>query len=318
MHPTIETLLARVEQDPLPAEHTSSHWHYFGRRTLVQRQGDTVRLHAEGFETIQGHGLSSRLLQPVERWSYGGVTRRYRYYRPIWRLARRLVREVGGRPTFNAFKNACVLAVLAEYWLRQDLSPKTVVVIGDGQGLLGALIRRYRPGVRLYSIDLPKPLVFQASLHQAADPDATMAVLGATSMAEAADIVFAAPQEIEQIPDIDCAVNVASMQEMTPDSIARYFTFLRRRSRPQSHFYCVNRVQKELPGGKVIRFEDYPWQPADAVWLDEACPYYTHFLAPYTTPNGPRLWDRRLPWINAFDGMFWHRLVHLAPAAAGA
>lgn len=42
----------------------------------------------------------------------------------------------------------------------------------------------------------------------------------------AADITFALPYEIERIADdIDCAINIASMQEMTEFSIAGYFAF---------------------------------------------------------------------------------------------
>lgn len=79
-----------------------------------------------------------------------------------------------------------------------------------------------------------------------------------------ADVVFALPQDIEIISDqIDCAVNIASMQEMKPSSIQAYFAFLRKRSGPGSRFYCVNRLHKELPGGEVASFYDYPWRQDD-------------------------------------------------------
>lgn len=105
------------------------------------------------------------------------------------------------------------------------------------------------------------------------------------------------------------------MQEMTRFSIETYFRFLRRRSQPQSRFYCVNRARKTLVGGEVNEFAAYPWRPEDEVFLDGPCPYYTHYLAPYTTACGPRILGLHLPCVNTFDGLHWHRLVRLAPEA---
>ena len=62
--------------------------------------------------------------------------------------------------------------------------------------------------------------------------------------------MFVLPQAVEDITEtIDCAINIASMGEMSDSSIRSYFTFLRRRSAAHSRFYCVNRLRKDLPGG---------------------------------------------------------------------
>ena len=102
------------------------------------------------------------------------------------------------------------------------------------------------------------------------------------------------------------------MQEMNPHSIDSYFKFLRIRSTQSSRFYCVNRLRKELPGGEVPIFTDYPWEKQDEVFIDFRCPYYTHFVGP-TGSKGPRVLRVRVPLINHFDGQIMHRLVHLAP-----
>ena len=87
-------------------------------------------------------------------------------------------------------------------------------------------------------------------------------------------VFFVAPQHAELIPEkIDCAFNIASMGEMSEFSISAYFTFLRRRSSMNSRFYCVNRSEKQLPGGEVTRFADYPWNEDDMVFIDGPCPY---------------------------------------------
>lgn len=134
------------------------------------------------------------------------------------------------------------------------------------------------------------------------------------SWSDSEGVFFVAPQHAELIPEnIDCAVNVASMGEMSKSSISSYFRFLRSRSSSGSRFYCVNRLQKELPDGEITRFYDYPWGKDDDIFIDGPCPYFTHYLESTTAPNGPRLLGVRVPFINYFDGALAHRLAHLAP-----
>jgi hypothetical protein len=213
--------------------------------------------------------------------------------------------------TFDVWKQSVALAVLVDHWTAFNLSPKTFALIGDGYGFLGALIRRHLPDARIYSIDLPKILVFQAYTHERAGSGASMSIM--STRQRPTSITFVQPQDADAISDeIDCAVNIASMQEMTDLSIAAYFKFLRQRSTPSSRFYCVNRLRKELPGGEVTTFKDYPWQEDDEVFINGPCPYYTHILA-RTMPKGPRVLGMRVPFVNHFDGATMHRLVRLAP-----
>lgn len=315
MNHVIETLLEIVAADPLPAAHTSSHWQRYGRETLVERAGDCLVLRPAGFEGIEQLRLNGRIVHLVERLSYRSVTSRLKSYAPVWRMSKQLAHDLSGVVNFYVFKSTCALAVLTDHWLAYGLSARTFALIGDGYGFPSALIRRWQPGSRLYCIDLPKMLVFQASTHEKADPGATMSVLSANH-SNRADITFVVPEDIERIADeIDCAISIASMQEMNEFSIASYFTFLRRRSTMRSRFYCVSRLQNKLPGGEIASFTDYPWREDDEVFLDGSCPYYTHFLTgySYTLPNGPRLLGRRVPFINYFDGIHMHRLVRLAP-----
>lgn len=314
MNAVLESLLELVQVDPLPSEHTSSQWRLWGAETVVERHGEALELRSSGFENLSRMSLRGRLLHTMDRWSYRLVTAPLQAYPRVWRVAKRLIRDLSAHPNYTLHKSACILSLLVDHWTTYGVPPKTVALIGDGQGILGALIRRYLPGVRLYCIDLPKILVFQVRTHQLADPQATMALLSEDVPVQTADVTFVLPQRIERVPDqIDCAINVVSMQEMTAYSIQAYFTFLRRRSTPSSRFYCVNRLRREMPGGEVSSFYDYPWHKHDQIFIDGPCPYYTHFIAPYTLPNGPRVCGARVPCINYFDGVIFHRLVRLAP-----
>lgn len=340
MRTALEELLEIIASDPLPEQDTSSHWRQHGSETVVERNGDRLVLKPSGFEVVMPMSFRGRALHGIERASYWPVTATLSSFRTIWNLARRLTGELGGHPNFYVLKSACALSVLADHWAAHRLSPVTFALIGDGQGFLGSLIRRYRPGARLYHIDLPKALAFQMRTHERNDPRVRMSLLAdrpVTAPAERPstglrtlspslsrdersrkaqdDVVFVLPRAIEWITDsIDCAVNIASMGEMRDESIRHYFAFLRRRSTLVSRFYCVNRDQKVLPGGELTQFDRYPWQPEDEIFLDGPCPYYTHFFTPKTLAHGPRLLGMRIPYVNYFDGMLKHRLVRLAPS----
>lgn len=271
----LERLLAQAMQDPLPKGHTSSYWQIHGEAT------DFGMLKSSGFEDLPVSSHVKDLWHGVERPTYRSTISELGSYRAIWGRAKRLAREMNLALGFNVWKSTMVLSTLIDH----GCTFENTVIIGDGFGFLGALIRRMFPEGILHCIDLPKILLFQAHTHQRAKTQAE----------------FLAPDQIERVPElISIAINVTSMQEMLPSSIAAYFSFLRKRR--TDRFYCVNRQEKILPGGEIIRFADYPWQANDKVLLDGPCPYLTHWLS------------SRPPFYRRFDGLTLHRLVELAPS----
>ncbi len=312
MNTVIETLVDIVAKDPYPAEFTSSYWREYGKSNVVERRNGDLYLEDYGIGTVRGSWLAGHTLHAAERFSYRSVSSAYRSYPAMWNLARELARDLRCSLTFDIWKYTVILSLLNDHWIDHKLFPRTVAVIGDGHGFLGALIRRHLKSMRLYCIDIPKTLVFQARNHEAADPQARLAVMSHGGD-DSADVVFVLPQDVLQIRDtIDCAINIASMQEMNALTISHYFSFLRQRSSRQSRFYCVNRVEKTLPGGEVARFSEFPWRKDDEIFIDGLCPYYTHFFAKQTLPRGPKILGVRIPFVNYFDGDTMHRLVRLA------
>jgi hypothetical protein len=100
---------------------------------------------------------------------------------------------------------------------------------------------------------------------------------------------------------ISLFINSASIQEMDLSMINNYFDAMRT-STVESYFYCVNREEKTLPDGSVIRFNDYPWQSSDITvsGIDGMCPWYQEY--PSSIP----------PFWKPFDGPIWHRLIKLS------
>jgi hypothetical protein len=105
---------------------------------------------------------------------------------------------------------------------------------------------------------------------------------------------------------IGLAVNIVSMQEMNPETIAAYFAVLRQNPAPETVFYCANKLTKTLPDGTVARFADYPWRADDTIRVDAVCPW-----AQWTYSRRPPFWHYR--WGQG--RVIWHRLAGLAKAS---
>ena len=96
------------------------------------------------------------------------------------------------------------------------------------------------------------------------------------------------------------AVNMVSMQEMEPDTIAGYFQSLRVNKARETVFYCCNKLRKKTDGG--LDFDDYPWRPDDRVLHDGICPWS---MLSYT--KWPPFWRRK-----SHSYRIWHRLAVMA------
>ena len=97
-------------------------------------------------------------------------------------------------------------------------------------------------------------------------------------------------------------VNSASMQEINPEIIEKYFEYMRKSSSSTPYFYCCNRIKKSLPDGTVVEFFNFPWRDEDDILIDELCPWYQKGPVPGILP----------PYWMPFDGPIQHRFLKLA------
>jgi hypothetical protein len=217
----------------------------------------------------------------------------------------------------DAFRQVCTAALLTRQLERSPLTggaPNTIVAIGDGHGILAALLHSAFPAAQIWLIDLGPTLLFQASHLGRAFPATTHVIADEGVGTSGASFVYCPAERADSLPSscVDLAVNVASMQEMVPATVASYFSFLRhRRTR---YFYCCNRLEKQLPGGEVVRFHEYPWLPNDIHLIDEPAPWHQFFVGPAHSPH-MRIAGIPIPLVHRYDGVHWHRLTRLAPAA---
>ena len=228
----------------------------------------------------------------------------------LMRAGKHVAHAMGLAYAQDAWRQAMTLAFLKVQGVIPE-PPGVVMIIGDGYGLLSGLIHRIYPETPIVTIDLGSTLCFQVSGLQRAFPNARHVLVGEARAAGDWDFLYVPAGRIDEIPDtpFSLTVNIASMQEMTPETVADYFTFMRNRS--VQHFYCCNRERKVLVGGEVNIFQEYPWSSKDLHLIDEECPWHGYFLDRQTLSNGPRILNFRIPFVNYFDGKVRHRLTVL-------
>lgn len=247
-----------------------------------------------------GHWLMQR--------PYRRMAKSFSQFRQMDALADMLAGTQGRIYDLDMLRQAITLAFLREM-LPGCLSPgSTLLVIGDGFGTLSSLALMAESRLRVVLVNLTKTLLADLVFIQRGLPSVKIALPTtldsmrcAVSDGEASVIAVRADDYhyIREIK-IDMAVNIASMQEMNPSTIAGYFAALRESAGGDYFFYCCNREEKVFSDGTTVRFADYPWTREDSVLVDELCPWHQQ----YYTLSPPRY----LP----YDGPIRHRLIKMA------
>ncbi len=313
----IRDLFDRYYRDGVRADDMSSHWREFSAEFKVQAdtEGYLSGLQGFGFGELRWNGsvrrvvqdlcIASNLLRLSQRL---GLLR----LRPMFLGVCRAMRV---DPTLDAFRQLCTLEFLSRHVPRKcPHRPLRFLMIGDGFGLLAALVKAHWPDAHLVMIDLGQTLLFQAFHLQRAYSAPITHLLAGSLAAERADFVYCPSDRREALApmEFDVAVNVASMQEMDPSTVASYFAFLRQHLRAANLFYCCNREWKRLPDGQVSALGEYPWATADRVLVDEPCPWHQYYFTLRSTGQSPRLLGLPVPGVSYYDGIHRHRLVAMS------
>lgn len=222
----------------------------------------------------------------------------------------RLIAERQGRQfTYDMLRQCFTLALLRHHL---DLRPadECNLVIGDGYGVMSALLLLHAPQRKTIVANLTKPLMLDLVYIRQAVPSVRFALVSEPDelpralddpyiqlIAVRADDVLS----IARAP-IGLAVNIVSMQEMDPPVIDSYFDILRHNKAKQTAFYCCNKLYKRLSDGTELKFNDYPWRNGDTVVHDSVCPWSQWYY-----DMKPPFWHHR----TGKDRIIWHRLTLL-------
>jgi putative sugar O-methyltransferase len=212
--------------------------------------------------------------------------------------------------TYDLLRHSLTLALI-RHFIPLDRADQVSVVIGDGYGMMGSLLRLAAPQRKVIICNLNKPLLLDLVFVRQALPGEVVALVRTEAELTAAladpsigtigvqadncAILTAAP--------IELAVNIVSMQEMDPPVVAEYFRLLRHNRADRTAFYCCNRLLKRLQDGTEVRFEQYPWQAGDQILLDGICRWSQVTYSPR-----PPFWTYR----RARNRLTWHRLAWLS------
>ncbi|HEX7005579.1 MAG TPA: putative sugar O-methyltransferase [Alphaproteobacteria bacterium] len=252
---------ARSEWFSAPTD-LSGHWKHFRRTPAAGIDADAKHL---PFVKAVVEEMLERLRHA--RAAMGGAETR-RYQRTFYKLwpSGPLGLDMAGRKGLR-YTPSTVLAVHHANTILSHVRPTTILEIGAGLGHLSALLRRVC-GARIYIVDLPETIM------RAAPRLAHHGTVALPHQEPVSDINFLVPSQLDRVPPVQLAINIASMQEMRLTEIARYFDWLRGNA---ELFYCVNRVEKWLSdeagsadttGARQdypVRFTDYPWGDCDDI-----------------------------------------------------
>ena len=298
-----EFLFRTISDEPDP-EVTSTHWQKYLMLSAAYRSKkghlDFYPSGREGLGAFRKATMFARFKNLPSSLALSLMLSKYISRSGTLAAARELCKRMKVNLSFDQAKAVLIYDLLNQYKLFQK--DGSICIIGDGYGFMGALVKEINPEAQLIYVNLPKNLMLDALGFSKCFPQGPASLFdhdASPTIYEAPHTIFLRAEnyaELSQRP-ISLFINVASMQEMHPEIIKKYFEFMRR-SAVDTFFYCLNREQKILPASEVVCFDEYPWGEAE-VLFDERCPFYQ-----YWPSNIP-------PFYRNFDGPTRHKLVRL-------
>ncbi len=295
----------------------SSYWRHFSRFN-VTAAGDV-----SGYTTL---GTLSRKTGAVRRAAHWVLQapfrrsgRRLSRFREFQSIGRNIAQRQGRQFSHDMLRQVLSLAQISEF-IPIDAMDGHVAVIGDGYGVMSALLLNAFPEKRVIAVNLLKPLLVDLAFASRATPGVGLGLVSdnaglerALAQRELRLIALRADNAslLERAP-IGLAINIVSMQEMDPTVIDLYFHCLRANPAERTALYCCNRLVKRRPlydeddvhvgNAGEVRFEDYPWRQNDDKVLDSVCSWSQMYY-----DARPPFWHVR----RGQDRVVWHRLAYL-------
>lgn len=309
-NPYLLKTLYEIWQKP-QGNNLSSHWEkYAPQSQLVLENDKVVRLKGIGFGAMERSvlGLAFEWLTIT---SYLAALENRGNILKWMKLANshlKALKKLHISFTYDVFRQCCVAATLEEHIKKFD-NP-SLLMIGDGYGLLSVLIKDRFPNTTIHFVDILPALFFQATTMMLSFPESKHQ-LASEKTPNKPDFIYCHPNNLQDICEYkyDLCVNVASMQEMNMESINNYFKLIRNQLKPGGLFYCCNRIEKQHPNGEIIRFNEYPWQENDKTIFCETPAFYRWFFSNGKTTRKLKIGGIQIPFGRLFDGDFLHKLA---------
>ncbi len=179
-----------------------------------------------------------------------------------------------------------------------------IVIIGDGWGLLASLCLKLGLAKTVVSVNLTKTLLANMIYIEKVFGvgwlnENSMVIKDKEDIKKIKDqrhlILEAKNYELLKYIQKSLVINIASIQEMDLEVIHNYMSYLYYQKEP-FYFYLCNRIEKYLPDGSLIKFEEYGLNEKDDLIVNELCKWHQDF---YTL---------RPPSFRKYDGEHIHQL----------
>ncbi len=300
----IEYLIDHLNEDE---KATSSHWQKYHKDFKVN--SDLAISGAVGF------GGSAKQYKGIRKFLHTQFQKRFREmgkeledFSRIDLLADQMTKVQGRAYDLDVLRQSLTLSFLISKLGKLKEKP-VVCVIGDGFASMSLLLLLSGFAKKVVLVNLTKTLLVDVlNFQKYSTSQKFFSFVLLTEPTEdlrkiEQDLVCiqASNHEILKKFPIDIFINIASMQEMNPNTVADYFKDIREVAKTRTtYFYCCNRLEKKFPDGTIVKFLEYPWSSKDEILIDELCPWHQKY------------YSMRPPFYHPYDGPIQHRLVKIS------
>lgn len=298
-----------VKDDP----GASSHWKFY-HSDFSYNEGQMKGIQGFGGNRLPYGGLRKWIHQFLQK-PYRNMASDFGSFEKVDQCANIITNKQNRAYDLDVLRQSITLSFLKNKCPNQLNGQSTVWVIGDGFASMTSLILANRFAKRVVLVNLTKTLLVDlyylrlwlgekkfdkmVKLHTLTSSEDDISKEDNSEDFEIIAIQASDYNLLEKY-NADLVINIASMQEMNPEYIAKYFSEIRKAKKSNDVlFYCCNRVEKVLPDGTLTRIGEYPWLPEDDILVNELCPWHQKY------------YEFSIPMYKKYDGPIQHRLVKM-------
>lgn len=287
-------------KDAVSTRATSSHWEKFGRGQIAEYiDHSCLSIEGLGFGDYE-NSKNLRIKDHVINILPTIASKITSYTLP--KHFRRVVMNVTKKTDRVVNQDFIRLAKSAESILHHidTHESKRILIIGDGWGTLGCLLKELNPHLTIVQVNLGRSLLFDLAFSSKALRKYEHRLISNFSEILVGGFSYLPAEELTlENASIDLFISIESFQEMNIEIVNEYLNLIRSQS-VISFLYSANRLSKTLPDGSVIRKKDYGWNLHDEV-IFEKTPWWLNW--------GIR---RRPPFLFRMDGAIEETLVKIS------
>ena len=262
------------------------------------------------FSGLEGFGTNTKRLTGLKKIIYDLLLLRYQnniinksLFQEIKKNAIEIARKQTRLFDLDILRQCLTIDFLSSHKLLEK--KKTVVVIGDGWGIMTNLLLKLKIVERVILVNLNKTLLVDLIYISKILPGVVDSCI---LLEDESDInrikkqklvaIRADNYELLRYIQKDLVINIASFQEMNIDVINNYIEYLENGDKSFFLYHC-NREEKVLPDGSITRIKDFKFKKPKKVIVDDICPWHKDFIT------------KSPPFIVPFDGITRHQLYKL-------